>query len=64
VAGVAADAARDGGPARGSYTRQVKECLAVLAVFTGSPERHRPVGRRQGPAALYGVSRAVYGVRY
>ncbi len=31
VAGVAADAARDGGPTRASYTRQVQECLAVLA---------------------------------
>ena len=31
VAGVAADAARAGGPARGSYTRQVKECLTMLA---------------------------------
>jgi TetR/AcrR family transcriptional regulator, transcriptional repressor for nem operon len=39
VAGVAADAARDGGPARASYTRQVQECLAVLAGLTGSPDR-------------------------
>lgn len=38
VAGVAADAARDGGPARGSYTRQVKECLAVLADLIGNPD--------------------------
>ena len=35
VAGVAADAARAAGPERGSYTRQVKECLAVLTGLTG-----------------------------
>jgi TetR/AcrR family transcriptional repressor of nem operon len=40
VAGVAADVARDDGPARGSYTRQVKECLAVLADLVDSPDRH------------------------
>ena len=34
VAGVAADAARAAGPERGSYTRQVKECLAVLTDLT------------------------------
>jgi TetR/AcrR family transcriptional repressor of nem operon len=34
VAGVAADVARRGGPARASYTRQVEECLAVLADLT------------------------------
>ena len=39
MAGLAADAARDGGPARASYTRQVQECLAVLAGLTGSPDR-------------------------
>ena len=39
VAGVAADAARAGGPARASYSRQVQECLAVLAGLTGSPDR-------------------------
>ncbi len=39
VAGVTADAARAGGPARASYTRQVKECLAVLADLTGNPDR-------------------------
>jgi len=38
VAGVAADAARAGGPARASYTRQVRECLTVLAGLTGSPD--------------------------
>ena len=39
VAGVAADAARTGGPPRGSYTRQVNECLAVIADLTGNPDR-------------------------
>jgi TetR/AcrR family transcriptional regulator, transcriptional repressor for nem operon len=39
VAGIAADAARAGGPARASYTRQVNECLAVLADLTGNPDR-------------------------
>ena len=39
VAGVAADVARAGGPARASYTRQVQECLAVLAALTGNPDR-------------------------
>ncbi len=39
VAGVAADAARAGGPARPSYTRQVHECLAVIADLTGNPDR-------------------------
>ena len=35
VAGVAADAARAAWPERVSYTRQVKECLAVLTGLTG-----------------------------
>jgi len=39
VADIAADAARGVGPARGSYTRQVKECLAVIAGLTGNPNR-------------------------
>ena len=38
VAGVAADAARTGGPARDSYTRQVKECLTVLAGLIDNPD--------------------------
>ena len=38
VAGVAADAARADGPERGSYTRQVKECLAMVADLTGNPD--------------------------
>ncbi len=39
VAGVAADVARADGPARASYTRQVQECLAVLADLTANPDR-------------------------
>jgi TetR/AcrR family transcriptional regulator, transcriptional repressor for nem operon len=31
--------ARAGGPARASYTRQVQECLAVVADLTGNPDR-------------------------
>ena len=50
VAGVAADAARAGGPARGSYTRQVKECLAVLADLTGNPDRQ--AGEREAVLTL------------
>jgi TetR/AcrR family transcriptional repressor of nem operon len=40
VAGVAADMARDDGPARHSYTRQVRECLAVLTDLLDGPD-HR-----------------------
>ncbi len=50
VAGVAADAARAGGPARGSYTRQVKECLAVLADLIGNPDRQ--IGEREAVLTL------------
>jgi TetR/AcrR family transcriptional repressor of nem operon len=50
VAGVAADAARAGGPARGSYTRQVKECLAVIADLTGNPDRQ--IGEREAVLTL------------
>ena len=50
VAGVAADAARAGGPARGSYTRQVKECLAVIADLTGNPDRQ--IGEREAGLTL------------
>jgi TetR/AcrR family transcriptional regulator, transcriptional repressor for nem operon len=50
LAGVAADAARDGGPARGSYTRQVEECLAVLADLTGNPDRQ--AGEREAALTL------------
>jgi TetR/AcrR family transcriptional regulator, transcriptional repressor for nem operon len=31
IAGIAADVARKGGPARASYTKQVEECLRVVA---------------------------------
>jgi TetR/AcrR family transcriptional regulator, transcriptional repressor for nem operon len=50
VAGVATDAARTGGPARASYTRQVKECLAVLADLTGHPDRQ--TGEREAVLTL------------
>jgi TetR/AcrR family transcriptional regulator, transcriptional repressor for nem operon len=38
VAGIAADVARDDGAARDSYTRQVRECLAVLAGLIDSSD--------------------------
>ena len=50
MAGVAADAARAGGPARASYTRQVQECLAVLADLTGNPDRQ--AGEREAVLTL------------
>ena len=40
VAALAAEVARADRPAQGSYTRQVRECLDVLADLTDSPERH------------------------
>jgi len=39
VAGIAADTARASGPARASYTRQVQECLTVIADLTGNSDR-------------------------
>ena len=50
MAGVAADAARAGGPARASYTRQVKECLAVLADLIDDPDRQ--AGEREAVLTL------------
>jgi TetR/AcrR family transcriptional repressor of nem operon len=50
VAGVTADAARAGGPARASYTRQVQECLAVLADLIDNPDRQ--VGDREAVLTL------------
>jgi TetR/AcrR family transcriptional repressor of nem operon len=50
VAGVAADAARGGSPARDSYTRQVKECLALLADLTGNPDHQ--AGEREAVLTL------------
>jgi len=38
VAAVAADAARAGGPAQASYSRQVKECLAAIADLIDNPD--------------------------
>lgn len=39
MAGVAADVARADGPAQAMCTRQVKECLAVLAGLIDDPDR-------------------------
>jgi TetR/AcrR family transcriptional repressor of nem operon len=50
VAGVAADVARAGGPAGASYTRQVKECLEVLADLIDDPDRQ--VGEREAVLTL------------
>ncbi len=50
VAGVAADVARTGGPARASYTRQVKECVAVLADLTPGPDHQS--GEREAVVLL------------
>ena len=57
VAGVAADAARAGGPARASYTRQVKECLAVIADLTGNPDRQ--IGEREAVLTLSALVGAI-----
>jgi TetR/AcrR family transcriptional repressor of nem operon len=50
VAGVTADVARAGGSAQASYTRQVKECLAVLADLIDNPDRQ--VGEREAVLTL------------
>ena len=50
VAGVAADVARAGGSARASYTRQVQECLAVLADLIDNPDGQ--VGEREAVLTL------------
>jgi TetR/AcrR family transcriptional repressor of nem operon len=50
VAGVTADVARAGGSARASYTRQVHECLAVLADLIDDPDRQ--VGEREAVLTL------------
>jgi TetR/AcrR family transcriptional regulator, transcriptional repressor for nem operon len=50
VAGVAADVARAGGSARASYTRQVQECLAVLADLIDNPDVQ--VGEREAVFTL------------
>jgi TetR/AcrR family transcriptional regulator, transcriptional repressor for nem operon len=57
VAGVTADAARAGGAARGSYTRQVKECLAVIADLTGNPDRQ--AGEREAVLTLSALVGAI-----
>jgi TetR/AcrR family transcriptional regulator, transcriptional repressor for nem operon len=50
VAGVAADAARVGGPAQASYSRQVKECLAVIADLIDNPDHQ--AGQREAVLTL------------
>ena len=57
VAGVAADVARNSGPARAAYTRQVKECLAVLADLTGNPDHQ--AGEREAVLTLSAVVGAI-----
>ena len=57
VAGVAADMARDDGPARHSYTRQVKECLAVLTGLVNDPD-HR-TGDREATLTLSALVGAI-----
>ena len=50
VAGIAADVARDDGPARSIYPRQVQECLAVLADLIDNPDRQ--AGEREAILTL------------
>ncbi len=57
VVGIAADAARAGGPERGSYTRQVKECLAVLADLIDNPDRQ--AGEREAILTLSALVGAI-----
>ncbi len=57
VAGVAADVARAGGPARASYSRQVKECLAMLADLIDDPDRQ--AGEREAVLALSALVGAI-----
>jgi TetR/AcrR family transcriptional regulator, transcriptional repressor for nem operon len=57
VAGVAADAARASGPERGSYTRQVKVCLAVLADLIDNPDRQ--AGEREAVLTLSALVGAI-----
>ncbi len=45
LAGVASDVARDGAPTRASYTRQVKECLAVIGDLIDGSD-HQPAERQ------------------
>jgi TetR/AcrR family transcriptional repressor of nem operon len=50
VAGVAADVARSGGPAQASYSRQVQQCLDVLADLIADPDRQ--AGEREAVLTL------------
>ena len=45
------------GPARASYTRQVKECLAVLADLIGNPDRQ--AGEREAVLTLSALVGAI-----
>jgi TetR/AcrR family transcriptional regulator, transcriptional repressor for nem operon len=57
VAGVATDVARDDGEARGSYTRQVRECLAVLTDLIDSSDRR--MGEREAMLTLSALVGAI-----
>jgi TetR/AcrR family transcriptional regulator, transcriptional repressor for nem operon len=57
VAGITADAARGDGPARSSYTRQVKECLTVLADLIENPDRR--LGKREAMLTLSALVGAI-----
>jgi TetR/AcrR family transcriptional repressor of nem operon len=57
VAGVTPDAARAGGSARASYTRQVRECLTVLADLIDNPDRG--VGEREAVLTLSALVGAI-----
>jgi len=57
VAGVAVDVARTGGPERGSYTRQVRVCLAVLADLIDNPDRQ--AGEREAVLTLSALVGAI-----
>ena len=57
VAGVTPDAARAGGPARASYTRQVQECLSVLADLIDDPDRQ--AGEREAVLTLSALVGAI-----
>lgn len=57
VAGVAADVARAGGSALTSYTRQVKECLAVVMDLIDNPDREN--GEREAVLTLSALVGAI-----
>ena len=57
VAGVAADVAREGGQARAAYTRQVRQCLAVLADLVDDPAGQ--AGEREATLTLSALVGAI-----